>query len=105
MILHYVVFVIFQTNLGNSSAPMPTANANRTWTNEASFSSTFSSAATVWFIGFLRTPMTAAYNFQLQTNAQAILYLSSDENPANKVPIATHTATNSSRIVLKNNTE
>lgn len=84
---------------------MPNTNANRTWTGEASYSASFSSAATVWFIGFLRPPIMGAFNFQLETNSPAILYLSTDEDPANKVQIASHTSTNSSRIVLKNNTE
>ncbi|CAF3595884.1 unnamed protein product [Rotaria sordida] len=93
------------TSLGNANPPMPSATANRTWTGEASFSSNFPSGATVWFIGFLRTPMTAAFNFRLETNSQAILYLSSDEDPTNKAQIATNSAPNSNRIVLQNNTD
>jgi hypothetical protein len=49
--------------------------------------------------------MTSAFNFRLETNSPAILYLSSDENPANKVLIATSTVTDSNRIVLQNNTK
>lgn len=84
---------------------MPSINASQTWTAEASFSSNFPSATTVWFIGFLRAPMAAAFYFRLESNSPAILYLSSDENPANIVRIATNTVTDSNRIVLQNNTK
>lgn len=91
--------------MGNSSPPMPNANANRTWSNEALFSENVPSATTIWFIGFLRVPITAAFTFQLNTSVQAAMYLSTDENPANAVRIATNTILNSARIVLQNNTE
>ena len=84
---------------------MPSVTASRTWMGEASLTASFSSATTVWFIGFLRTPIMAAFNFQLDTNSPTIMYLSSDENPANKVKIASNTAPNSNRIVLQNNTK
>ncbi|CAF4657274.1 unnamed protein product [Rotaria sp. Silwood1] len=91
--------------LGSVSPPMPNANTSRSWTGEASFSSVFSSATTVWLVGFIRAPMTAAFNFRLESNSQAALYLSTDEDPANAVRIASNTATDSQRIVLQNNTD
>ncbi|CAF3294041.1 unnamed protein product [Rotaria sp. Silwood2] len=91
--------------LGSASLPIPNANTSRSWTGEASFSSVFSSATTVWLIGFIRAPMTAAFNFRLESNSQAALYLSIDEDPANAVRIASNTVTDSQRIVLQNNTD
>lgn len=84
---------------------MPNAGAIRIWSNEASFSETVSSNTTIWFIGFLRVPMTSAFTFQLDTNVQSALYLSTNENPTNALRIATDSAPNSVRIVLQNNTE
>ncbi|CAF4003686.1 unnamed protein product, partial [Rotaria magnacalcarata] len=92
-------------NLGNATPPMPNPNTTGTWQGEASFSANFPQATTVWFRGFIRPPMPSAYYFQLETNADAILYLSTDEDPANKVRVASTAAPSSSRIVLQNDTD
>ena len=84
---------------------MPSVNANQTWTGVASFAFNFGSPSTVWLIGFLRVPVTTSYVFVLQTNADAILYLSSDENPNNKVIIASNYGTESSTTVLQSDTK
>lgn len=84
---------------------MPSVNANQTWTGVASFAFNFGSTSTVWLIGFLRPPVTTSYVFGLETNADAILYLSSDENPDNKVRIASNHETESNTIVLQSGTK
>lgn len=84
---------------------MPNANANRTWSNEASFSESISSGSTIWLLGFLRVPITSAFIFKLDTNVATAMYLSTDEDPANAQRIATNTNPNSARIVLQENTE
>lgn len=84
---------------------MPNPNTTGTWQGEASCSLSFPSATTVWLRGFVRPPIPSAYYFRLETNVDAVLYLSTDEDPANQVSIASSTAPNSNRIVLQNDTE
>ncbi|CAF4573242.1 unnamed protein product, partial [Rotaria sp. Silwood2] len=91
-------------NLDNSSPPMPSIGANRTWTEEASFFADFSSPATIWLIGFIRAPMTAIFIFHLDASSDTDLYLSTDENPDNKVKIANRTNPDSMIVMLQNNT-
>ncbi|CAF3361139.1 unnamed protein product [Rotaria sp. Silwood1] len=91
--------------LGNTTPPMPSVNATKTWTDEASIISQFASSTTVWLIGFLRPPMTATFIFRLETSAYAILYLSTDENPDNIVPILnTSSSLESAEQILYNDT-
>ncbi|CAF3361993.1 unnamed protein product [Rotaria sp. Silwood1] len=85
---------------------MPSVNATKTWTDEASIISQFASSTTVWLIGFLRPPMTATFIFRLETSAYAILYLSTDENPDNIVPILnTSSSLESAEQILYNDTK
>lgn len=46
----------------------------------------------------------ATYSFWLDTNGVAALYLSTNENPANKVLIVTSNVTSSAPLSLQNNT-
>ncbi|CAF3592631.1 unnamed protein product [Rotaria sordida] len=91
-----------QSALSSSNPPAPTGNAS--WTDDALFVSSSSSAETVWLIGFIRLPKTATYTFILDTNGNAALFLSTDDSPTNKVNIATATSTQSTPISLNNNT-
>ncbi|CAF4364997.1 unnamed protein product, partial [Rotaria sordida] len=91
-----------QSTLSSSNPPTPTGNAS--WTDDALFVSSSSSAETVWLIGFIRLPKTATYTFILDTNGNAALFLSRDDSPTNKVNIATATSTQSTPISLNNNT-
>lgn len=84
---------------------MPSDDANRTWIGEASFSSQSVSNNTVWLIGYLRSPINATYTFRLDSNANSSLFLSSDENPANKIQIANSTLPQSNGIFLQKNTK
>jgi hypothetical protein len=84
---------------------MPSMNANKTWMEEASVISRYTSDMTVWFIGYLRSPKTATFTFRLDTNVNSVLYLSTDEKPENKVQIANSSSIQSNEIVLINNTK
>lgn len=100
-----IVNASFKRNLGNAGPPMPGSAANKTWTEQASITGSFPSAVTVWFIGYVRPPIEAAYTFRLHTNGQALLFLSTNEDPTNMRMIANDSRTDSSRIVLQGNTE
>jgi hypothetical protein len=89
----------------NQIAPMPSINATRTWLGEASINLVNVSNTTAWLIGYLRPTVTATYKLKLNTSVASILYLSSDENPNNKIPIANSSAPESREILLQNNTK
>ena len=90
----------------STNPPMPSINANQTWTDDASYVSQSSSNETVWLIGFMRVPTTATFSFILKINGYGALFLSSDENPINKIKIAdTTTRYQTSPIILQNNTK
>lgn len=99
------LYTLFQSRLGNSTPPMPSVNANKTWIDEASFSATNISNTTVWFIGYLRPPKTASFIFQLDANVVSVLYLSTDANPQNIGRIANRSSSRSQEIFLNNNTK
>ncbi|CAM4971603.1 unnamed protein product [Rotaria socialis] len=94
------------STLGNATPPMPSVNATKTWTEEASIANQFSSTSTVWLIGLLRPPITATFTFRLQTYSNAILYLSADENLDNAIQIANSISSNLESVpqILYNNT-
>lgn len=73
------------------------------WTDDALYISNSSSAETVWLVGFVRFPKTATFTFILDTNGAGALFLSTDDNPANKVLIATPNNNQSPAMVLNNN--
>lgn len=68
--------------LGSSS---PSANSINFIANETSYNDTFTSDVTIWFIGFINIKKTSLYEFNLITNGNAELYISSDATSANKV--------------------
>ena len=84
---------------------MPNVNANMTWLEDASFVSQDTGNRSVWLIGYLRPPMNMTLTFQLDTNVNSILFLSTDENPDHAVPIANHSSPRSNPIALLNNTK
>jgi len=70
---------------------VPTANAQYSETQAASYTSTTSGAQTVWLKGFLAPRKTSTYSLSLITNGVGELYLSTDSTAANKVKIASGT--------------
>ncbi|CAF2963963.1 unnamed protein product [Rotaria sp. Silwood2] len=91
-----------QSTLSSSTPPTPTGNVS--WTDDAFFVSNLSSPETVWLIGFIRLPKTATFTFILDTNGDAALFLSTDDNSTNKVLIASATSNQSTPMSLNNNT-
>ena len=62
----------------------PSANANASVINQASYSTSSTDDVTVWLKGFLSPQKDSEYDFTLATNGQAILY-GSDTTSANQV--------------------
>jgi hypothetical protein len=91
--------------LSGSSPPVPTGSATQSWTDDALYVSNTSTVETVWLIGFLRIPTASTFTFTLNTNGAGALWLSTDDNPANKVKIADATTSQSAAISLQNNTK
>lgn len=84
---------------------MPSTNTNGTWIEEAAFSSHYYTSTTVWIIGYLRSSRSVVYTFQLDTNVDSVLFLSTDENPDNKVLIASRYSPQSIPIFLESDTK
>ncbi|CAF1415369.1 unnamed protein product [Rotaria magnacalcarata] len=96
---------VSQSLITSTNPPVPSGTASQMWTNGASYTSNSSASETVWMIGFIRVPTTATFSFILKINGYGALFLSSDENPINKIKIAdTTTRYQSSPIILQNNT-
>ncbi|CAM4931088.1 unnamed protein product, partial [Rotaria socialis] len=91
-----------QSTLSSSNPPTQTGTPTRT--DDALYVSNSSSAETVWLIGFVRVPKTATFTFILDTNGAAALFLSTNDDPTNKVLIASATNNHSPDILLNNNT-
>ena len=60
-------------------------NSNKKWLGSAYFSSSINGASTVWIEGYVAPMKSAYYLFELSTNGQGILLLSSDNTTDNKV--------------------
>lgn len=61
-------------------------------------------AETVWLIGFIRVPKTANFTFTLDTNGAAALFISTNDNPANKVKVYDTKTSQSTTTALQNDT-
>lgn len=96
-------FVYIQSTLSSSSPPTPSGTLS--WTDDALYVANTSSSQTVWLVGFVRVVKTATFTFILDTNGAAALFLSTDDNPANKALIADATNNQSATISLINNTK
>jgi hypothetical protein len=104
--LYHASGALPQATLISSSPPSPSSGATQTWIDDASYVSSLSSDETVWIIGFVRVNKTATFTFTFRTNGNGALFLSTDDNPSNKVLIVNPTLTNQSNdIVLNNNTK
>lgn len=73
------------------------------WTSEASFSFNDSMAKTVWMIGYVRPQVNMRIRFVLSLINNALLRLSTDENPENMVVIASSRTPESNEINLRKN--
>ena len=84
---------------------MPNTSTIGTWIEEASFTSQYYSSTTVWIIGYLRSSKSVAYTFQLDTNVDSVLFLSTDEDPDNSILIASRNSPQSIPIFLQRDTK
>ncbi len=80
-------------------------NASQTWTDDALYTSTSSLSEIVWLIGFIRVPKSANFTFILDTNGAGALFLSTDDNPTNKIKISDAINIQSNTITLQQNTK
>ncbi|CAF3954248.1 unnamed protein product [Rotaria sp. Silwood2] len=96
--------VINQINLSSTNPPYPSINASQTWTDDALYMSNSSLSETVWLIGFIRVPKSNNFTFILDTNGAAALFLSTNDNPANKVKLCDARNIQSNTIELQNDT-
>ena len=87
--------------LSNVTPPLPPNNSIPSWIDDALYISKTSTAETIWLIGFFRPVKSATYTFILDTNGAAALFLSLDENPTNKIRIATANQTQSEQLPLE----
>ena len=92
------------TSSANLGTAQPTANAQYSELNMASYTASSSGARTVWFKGFLTPGKTSQYKLSLVSNGAAELYLSTDSTSTNKVKIASSSNANA-LIQLNGNTK
>lgn len=98
--------IVTQAVMTSTSPPMPGSAANLSWTDDASYASQTSTNETVWMIGYLRVPVTGTFTFTVKTNGYAALFLSTNDDRANKTKIAdASTSYQSNAIVLQNETK
>jgi hypothetical protein len=67
------------------SSATPSTDATVYQLDSASYTENGTSAQTIWMKGFFTPARSSSYSFNIQTNGQALLYLSSDATSANKV--------------------
>ncbi|CAF3664415.1 unnamed protein product [Rotaria sordida] len=96
--------LIDQVNLSSTNPPYPNNNASQIWTDDALYVSNSSLSETVWLIGFIRVPKSNNFTFILDTNGAAALFLSTNDNPVNKVKICDARNIQSNAIALQNDT-
>jgi len=73
---------VYSSDLTQAS---PSGSATTSEATQASYSTSQSTDVTVWLKGFLSPQKDSDYDFTIQTNGNALLYLSTDSNSANKV--------------------
>jgi len=73
------------TDLANLAGATPSANAQKSILNQASYTDIQQSDVTVWLKGFFNPKTSSNYEFSLVTNGEAQLYVSTDATSANKV--------------------
>ncbi len=75
------------TLFANLSSASPSAVAEKSFTDQLTYTDILNTDVTVWFRGFLAPGKSSNYEFQFDsiTNGNAILLLSTDDSSANKV--------------------
>jgi hypothetical protein len=75
------------TPFANLSSASPSAAAEKSFTDQLTYTDILNVDVTVWFRGFLSPGKSSNYEFQFDsiTNANAVLLLSTNDSSANKV--------------------
>ena len=73
------------TAFDNLRTVQPSANAQQSYIDKASYTYAANQDVTVWFKGFISPGKSSNYIFSLVSNGDAILYLSTSNSSSNKV--------------------
>lgn len=73
------------TSFSNLEQQSPSPNANKSQLSEASYQNNQTTDITVWLKGFLNPQRNSSYEFSLQTNGNAKLFISPGKSSAGKV--------------------
>lgn len=73
------------TDSGSLASALPSSNATYSVINDAQYIDNQTVDVTVWLKGYLLPKRTSKYEFSISSNGGALLYLSTDDTPANKV--------------------
>ena len=73
------------TVFASLSSAVPSQNAIVSYIDQLSYKYAVSQSVTVWFRGFFTPGKDSNYQFELVTNGDALLFLSTDSTSANKV--------------------
>jgi hypothetical protein len=73
------------TAFANLDSSLPSANAFNFKLNEAKYQNNQTTDLTVWLRGYLNPQRTSVYEFNLDSNANAKLFISTDKSSLNKV--------------------
>jgi len=86
------------TPFSNLTRVIPSATATLSYMNMASFTDNQFRDVTIWLRGFLEPGKSSRYEFTLNTNGDAILYLSTDSTSSNKIIISSNQVSGNSNI-------
>ena len=73
------------TEFNSLATAVPSVNAQSSTAKQISYNDTKTVDLTVWFKGFINPRVTSFYEFYIDTNASAALFVSTDSTSANKV--------------------
>ena len=80
-----ITVITDQVYSSNLQSATPSNNATYSEINMASYQTTSTGTYTVWLKGFLAPGKTSRYEFEIVSNGNAILFISTDSASANKV--------------------
>ena len=80
-----ITLVLDRVSSANLQTATPSATATYTQINMASYRTTQTGSYTMWLKGFLAPGKTSRYEFEVVSNGNAILFLSTDSSSTNRV--------------------
>ncbi len=98
---------LIEDSIFTSSASLetiaPSSSATYSQINKASYSSSAASDKTVWLKGFLAPGKTSEYEFEIVSNGNGVLFISTDNTSANKVKVASTSTNTKGKLTLDAN--